>query len=630
MNNDIHKFNENNLLFFCGSGISYASFLPSAMTVLENTCKIFLPKNIDKEKLNKIIHIQPEIFYEQLLKITNNNRNALNLWKCLHKKYNYSVPNSAHLFIVDYSYKHAVPIFTTNFDLMFEEAAQLLGIDYEVLLATDAPPQEKGNKLRICKLHGSIADNNGNLSIDSLFTTMTQISRVNQGWVEFIMNYMSDKNLCFVGYSGRDLDYFPFLSKNSHLDSSLPIVWINDFDKCKYSKLKLAHCKAFKINCYPIDYFNKIMSKQTYARIISVSIRNIRDEEVKLYNDDKFRLLYASLYRDVFLDDIEKEVFYAMLLHSIGDFSTAYTILMQIDAEFLKENSRLLYLKHLAQLNHEIGRYQTCRKLSTQLYKESRNNINYRIIAICLSSESLRMLVPVPQKLSFNYKKNIYDKLIFMFLSIRVIIYFFINLIHIKFIMKKTDEKNIDFSAIHEFIEHKIRFTSILQTIFLKVKKLTGKRLNNLLTKILIKFWNELHQDSYKEGYAAGLANSYKYLMRINNQINITDTMEIYKLTTSATGVEILLRTEAELEFENKNFKKAKSLIEKNIQHSFDSGNILNEMKAYISLAYINKFCNIKPYLTEIQISRFKFLIEKCEGNLWKNYFNQIVKDLDS
>lgn len=64
-------FDKNNLIFFCGSGISYDSALPSAKEILEQTSQIFLPENIDKTELSYIIKkIQPEIFYEHLLKLT--------------------------------------------------------------------------------------------------------------------------------------------------------------------------------------------------------------------------------------------------------------------------------------------------------------------------------------------------------------------------------------------------------------------------------------------------------------------------------------------------------------------------------------------------------------------------------
>ena len=105
----------------------------------------FLPQDVEYESIRRIIlpnensyRIQPELFYENLLYIFNSTDTLL-LWKSLSpdylKKFAYPVvPNINHLFIVDYSVKHNVPIFTTNFDCLFEEAANELGYEYEVLL----------------------------------------------------------------------------------------------------------------------------------------------------------------------------------------------------------------------------------------------------------------------------------------------------------------------------------------------------------------------------------------------------------------------------------------------------------------------------------------------------------------
>ena len=132
-----NKVKEGQAFFFAGSGISYESFLPSAGKVLLKTAEIFFPLGIEFTELkNKIIQdennysIQPEIFYENLLYLTNT-LEPLKLWNICSenylKKFNLSLlPNINHLFIVDYFVNNKVPVFTTNFDTLFEAASKRL------------------------------------------------------------------------------------------------------------------------------------------------------------------------------------------------------------------------------------------------------------------------------------------------------------------------------------------------------------------------------------------------------------------------------------------------------------------------------------------------------------------------
>lgn len=79
--------------FFAGSGISYESLLPSAGKVLLKTAELFFPSGTEFTDIKeRIIHdennysIQPEIFYENLLYLTNS-LESLNLWNILSESY---------------------------------------------------------------------------------------------------------------------------------------------------------------------------------------------------------------------------------------------------------------------------------------------------------------------------------------------------------------------------------------------------------------------------------------------------------------------------------------------------------------------------------------------------------------
>ena len=115
------------MFFFAGSGISYDSNLPSASDILRNTAHVLLPPMSDAQKEAITSRIQPENFYEIILGVTNE-QESLHLWSSLHsgtqRRFGSGAqPNLAHFFIVEHSAKYGWPIFTTNFDCMFESAA---------------------------------------------------------------------------------------------------------------------------------------------------------------------------------------------------------------------------------------------------------------------------------------------------------------------------------------------------------------------------------------------------------------------------------------------------------------------------------------------------------------------------
>src|SRR5689334_18179657 len=68
--------------------------------------------------------IQPEIFYENLLTVADDPR-ALSLWRILSPRWLSArgvelQPNPNHFAIAAYAARHGLPVFTMNFDMLFE------------------------------------------------------------------------------------------------------------------------------------------------------------------------------------------------------------------------------------------------------------------------------------------------------------------------------------------------------------------------------------------------------------------------------------------------------------------------------------------------------------------------------
>lgn len=220
-------------VFFTGSGISVESGIAKVENVLKHTCHKFLaefeddyslvPKDSSLKDYKKVSRtdyickvIQPELFYSVLLEHTETNH-VLEMWNCLKQDHYTSFycpqPNIIHYFIVAYSHFAKVPIFTMNYDKMFEEACKNLGLPYHVY-AGNAPDTSCESEVLICKLHGNLRENVGNkVTSKDIATTMPEISKENPGCRDFIKETLKTHDMCIWGYSGRDRDYFPFLQK---------------------------------------------------------------------------------------------------------------------------------------------------------------------------------------------------------------------------------------------------------------------------------------------------------------------------------------------------------------------------------------------------------------------------------
>lgn len=544
------------------------------------------------------------------------------LWKCLHGNYNCSLPTKEHIFIVKYSWDNKIPILTTNFDMMFEDAARFLNIKYDVFLPDDEPPREY-KQLQICKLHASISDKEGKISTESLYLTMTQICKMNTEWINFILQLMNNKNLCIVGYSGRDLDYFPFIANYSKNDDSKPIVWINKFSDCGYnSEEKANNCKSIKIPHYPKEYFPSVDEyRGLYQKIDDLmhELNQDKGDKVSEFNQNKRTSLISNLKNSNLLSEHEKSLFYAILLHTLGKYQLAYKQLIKVKKSINdndEKKSYLILIKHLAQIHHEIGKYKSCSKYSTELCQNTKDE-NTKVIAKCLFAESQRMLVP--NDLYFKYHKNYIDKFHFYSFSFYVLCVFLFVYVYVR-VAQIFKSHNWSIDAKHEFIEHKIRLVSILMKL---------KMFGSIFNKMLDSWLNRLEKESYQKGYAAGIANAKKFQSRLysgNTQNKmISEAKEVYSITTSSTGQEILLRTLAEQKLDNNLYDEARSCFLESIELSNKSGNIMNEIKAHIGLAYTNHRENRQLYLTNEQFERFKCLSQQVEGKLWKKYLSQLI-----
>ncbi|MCG7536806.1 SIR2 family protein [Pseudoalteromonas sp. OOF1S-7] len=621
----IEKLKSGEVFFFAGSGISYASNLPSAYAVLEHTVNALLPENLAaEEKSNICKSIQPEVFYESVIGMTQTYE-SLNIWKSLYKgaQANHQVecePNLAHLFIAEYSNRNRLPIITTNFDSMFEQAAEALGVKYRVFLPSDAPPCLDEELLCICKVHGSIQDHQGEYSPQSLWMTMTQITAVNTKWIEYISGVMERKHLCFVGYSGRDIDLFPYLSEAPVKRAAKRIVWVNRFDGDYSDNLSRA-CNALRINLWPSELFELSLS--------ALAMSEFRAKKANQDHENRVAALLTYLETDLIQKNLlsvyEKALMYCILLAKLGKYRKAYECALDLECNKLtyltRPSSKRLLLLTCARLSHEISRYESCRAYAKQVLNTLKNkpepDVNAELQARCLVSESLRM--EIPNDMYFIQRKTFKDYLYILYVVGHFAYSSITNRIAIR--AGGLAYSRLNAETQHELIEHHIRFTAIIQSVLGSPQR----GWNNFVKSYLGHKWEDIREMSYRSGYSAGIANAGKFKYRLDpTEKAKAESANIYSLTSSATGAELLIRNEADKLLREKQYDKCRHKFLEYADMAKMSGNTLNEIKGIIGFAYSNQMEG-KAYILPASLKqRYCALAGMVEGKRWEQYLSYV------
>lgn len=196
------------------------------------------------------------------------------------------------------SFENNLPVFTMNFDPMFEEAAESLHIPFKVYTHRDNLPPDDGY-LHICKLHGDISEE---ITTQTICTTIDSISRRNEKWLNYIAEFAKKRNICFLGYSGRDIDYFP---RFCEMDIQRPF-WIPVRDNIE-TIANAGRIGAESLSDYPNEYFEKNFS---------ISDLNAVCEESKTTGKDAFLQEISNKIPDISFDP---EVFWIHLMRSTGN-----------------------------------------------------------------------------------------------------------------------------------------------------------------------------------------------------------------------------------------------------------------------------------------------------------------------
>ncbi|WP_427875989.1 SIR2 family protein [Gardnerella sp. 2492-Sm] len=379
-------------LFFTGSGISIESGVAKVYDVLQHTCNKFLvgfdkcytfvPQCVPQKEMSRKDYIckmvQPELFYSVLLECTEDDR-VLEMWNCLKRDHftkDYTPqPNIIHYFIVAYSHFAKVPIFTVNYDKMFESACEKLRLPYHVYV--DRPTDKSvESQVVICKLHGNLRENSGNaVTSDDIATTMPGISKKSD-FADYVKRNIKTYDVCIWGYSGRDADYFPIL-QNSHYEDR-KFFWTignpkeSEIDKQTEDNASSLH-NVVKITGYPSNMKDKLMNvlltfkggKDIVDRIRELT----KDNSVSAEEKEKF-LKGIESQIDAENISFNKEIFWMLLLQRTGQNKDLGHMINQY--EELTSKEKIILLKAKSSFARESANFDKYRQLAKELKKAAK------------------------------------------------------------------------------------------------------------------------------------------------------------------------------------------------------------------------------------------------------------------
>jgi hypothetical protein len=690
-------FTRGELVFFSGSGISLDSAIPSASRILKETADVFLPSKSDVKLMgldprtvmpwqNSLIsEIQPEILYERLLEITNGSNDCLSLWEtiCPSKWATFNgsqTPSIAHYAIVDYSSRNHKPLLTTNFDLLFEKAAETLKHKYSVIIPRKGFCKEKNtNPLKIFKIHGTISksvktastDKPDSRTLSSLMITMCDISKANFELIEEFRKIMHDNYLAIVGYSGRDIDIYPFIRDILKEADSKGAFWINEFSNKKTTDYKHASglSKTNIIGFYPKDLFATIeplFSLRRYLEVNKIAAPPLGKAE--LFSND-FEQLLAETKKQMRIrfnwGPTDKLLFLGHLLTDRRMFSQGQFILSSIQASKMKSDSisplqKVCLLRDICSNAHNLCSYVQMRRAAKDLVELSQSRpeeymVYYEIIGRVYLAEYERMQVPfgsfVLNDLAIKmFRNELFKAYVFgtkTSTQIEELIrgrslgkHLTINMRNVK-----RQHRVIAIKVQQELIEHRYRTLSIVALLLRDFLQLQGEKTGRFVRSFLQDEIKSIEKDSYKFGYPLGIVDCYKAYIRLvppgqeQTQIShfMSNATHIIDLLNMETARDIFKQLEVESTIRLGELRGLRLLPKKLstlYQRSLNKGNKLNALKALLAVAECNRISSTKHWSFrngfhingKDYYAKAKRLVEglKRDAPLWKRYFEEL------
>lgn len=695
------------VVFFAGAGISLDSCLPSVNDIIDRTGRLYLPSiwkhseqcratGDDECRRGEPCHffwlrkIQPEHFYGILLGVSGGDMNCLEAWRVLHQhsqeRFTFNdlrydpTPNLVHLVIAQYSFEANVPVFTVNFDTMFEEACSLLGIPYHVYLPEDKPPLLNNlDHLPICKVHGSIQSASGKYTPQTLRTTMNGITMSNERWGAFLQSLMAHMHLTLVGYSGRDVDYYPYIKNGATRTTGLRPFWFGKFKGVKESDVaavetakRSQECNATLIEGYPSEHFRDLNGPLYCSKLVATkqsemlwrqACEGLPEQQWDSLLQAKNALL-DSLVAEQTKADVLEDLLWLRILTDTGHCMEALKLadkLMKNPEQFgLNEQQKLMILADGMNMAREQAMYSTYRKRAQQLLKLASGHpdrVRYVLNARVQITSSYMM--EIPPSLPFGPSRNIGDLLNLFTVFVRLQISDPLAFRVLAFMHADQAKVILDSPILAEF---RIRRFALLLRLVSKLRLIDAGSsdaeigiMNLLRKKIqrrLVRYLQHQLDIAYRAGNYQTIISVYKYLYRITqDETWYKSGTEVASMSSDLSALTILQRdkryeekrpvehtltTGGDVSKTSPESQTEEAEKERAVLLARENGNVLNEVKCLVELAHFRfehrKEAGGQPLLIVEDQSRFEELIESIAresprlGRFFRKTFRNIQK----
>ncbi len=638
--------------FFCGAGVSIGSHAPSVATVLHETASVFLPPNSLTPETDDIVWldakgskcygIQPEVFYENILEISGN-PNCLAMWNCLSsdtlgRNGLKIAPNINHRFIVEYSAEHGLPIFTTNFDELFEAAAELNYEPVPILPFSDRQQEaidgfresslDLSDRVYIFKLHGSIS------SMNSLHTTMSSISRVNLPVIEFIKELCALRHIVFAGYSGRDIDYFPELQRD--FTGLLPPFWIDKFDEdgAEATKRNCARIGALPVNVYPNEIF-EVRRVDLATPVPSFPIGAM---------DKVFAELASKIEAQVRFTEEERILLLAKSLHSISLHLKSQKLLEANSGRLrsgLPKESRAVYFLTSARVLDSISDYEMSEEHAKLAEQQSGSFLPYNpkepdllattyalraraLYQIAMAKQmqlgpELRGEMYANQCVAFSASKWSWIKMLLRYLiTLRIME---INIRQACRLARNRAAGNARNSATQIFMARQARLDHEVITIAMVIGALRvfGEQVVSLFRFPLLKWLDNLEKRCDDNGAYFTRGGVAKYKEDLTGSYTSSFAAGLYDLIGDNLNAALVLRNQAQDSFKQGFRDEARSQFQESYELAERCGSYATQLKALVGLYC----CGVDDALNPDELNR---LDQNIRGRGYKDYISSLQR----
>lgn len=335
------------LVFFIGSGLSVEApaSLPAGI-LLRNKMIELVKRNIDlanictRRQLDELKKLEQEVPFEVVWEKYINILGE----KCLDalQILNGGLPNVNHKIIISLAQEGFINcVITLNFDLMFENAATDMGLDFRQIYTNEGfagfESKKTDKRFTISKLHGSFGiDGSTNNSIVATVRTIRAIPpKAKLKFLELIVN----KNDIFCcGYGDKDIDTFPIIRNtknnvfwlcyepngiavikelNSWYKSDQRNLLVMKHENCVLRYSEALYQIASKLNAQNIMKIIDDFSKKDHINNTDKLMKNVEDfcnRIAKYFSSGVYErniekaLIYSTLISDYGFEDISAKI----------------------------------------------------------------------------------------------------------------------------------------------------------------------------------------------------------------------------------------------------------------------------------------------------------------------------------